>query len=131
MSRTPALASHAPEVRSCLNPDGDLRHASSFQNEQGFAEGSPQYSAALKLHITAAADAEKKEKVKESKENLLSIIQAEFPQYIEFLSSSSTEGKESIVTQAAQRHSRSSVVWRSSRVRRLGRRRSQEFPSPG
>eukprot|EP00439_Symbiodinium_sp_Y106_P059372 s345_g8.t1 len=72
------------------------KHASSFQNEQGFAEGSPQYSAALKLHITAAADAEKKEKVKESKENLLSIIQAEFPQYIEFLSSSSTEGKESI-----------------------------------
>ena len=90
---------------SCLSPDGDLRHAATFANEANLAEGSPEYSAALKLHIAAAVDKEKKEKIKASKNELFTIIQSEFPQHIQFLSSSTVEAREQVVQQVAQRHS--------------------------
>ena len=104
----PDSAFHAMVSRfiSCLmNPDGGLRHAATFANEANLAEGSPEYSAALKLHIAAAVDKEKKDKIKASKGELFTIIQSEFPQHIQFLSSSTIEAREQVVQQVAQRHS--------------------------
>jgi len=89
---------------SCLNPDGDLRHAATFANDSGLTEGSPEYSAALKAHIASALEAEKREKVKQSKAELFGIIQSEYPNHIQFLSSSSVEAREQVVQQVAQRH---------------------------
>ncbi|OLP87675.1 hypothetical protein AK812_SmicGene31093 [Symbiodinium microadriaticum] len=84
----------------CLNPEGDLRHALTFPNEQNLPEGSVEYSAALKTHIAMMVDKEKKERVRSDKHAIMTVIQSEFPQYIQFLSSSSVEGREQIVQQA-------------------------------
>jgi len=59
----------------------------------------------VKLHIAAAVEKEKKEKIKASKNELFTIIQSEFPQHIQFLSSSTVEAREQVVQQVAQRHS--------------------------
>ena len=101
---TAAFDAMVAKFMGCLSPDGDMRHTASFVNEDGLAQGSPEFAAALKAHVAAKLDEEKRAKVSASKDELFSIIQAEYPQYIQFLSSSTTEGKEQIVQQAAQRH---------------------------
>ena len=44
----------------------------------------------VKLHIAAAVDKEKKEKIKASKNELFTLIQSEFPQHIQFRSTFSS-----------------------------------------
>lgn len=67
----------------CLDPSGDMRHASSFTNQAGFAEGSVEYSQALKAHVASELAREKKEKVAASKEAVADILAAEYPGHIQ------------------------------------------------
>ena len=104
-----ALANLGAKFAACLDPAGDIRHTASFENPAGLAEGSVEFAQALKLHVSAEAEKEKRAKVRESKDALMETMAAEFPNHIKFLGLASVESKEQTVQQIAPRHSTAGV----------------------